>query len=433
MTEVKKNLDTARSPRFQINSVSARNFRSISQATANLNRLTVLVGRNASGKSNILDILRFIRDAFRFDLDAAISMRHGLSAIHHEPHPEAADEIELGLSATINRYSLKIPVDVEYRIGISTSPGEGHEVRHEYIKIWGTDSGSPSAEFRIVNGNLTQPSTLLTGIRQQRLFDDEELTDFDSRDLALPTLMRLMRGPVVHQSTSSTDFRVIYTVLSDFYRRMMDLRLYHMFPNTIREPQKLTNTMLLDENAANLASVLRAMERRDRDPSPRMSRLKEYLARLIPGVSDLEVSAAGGYMVVRLKHDSLPGHPWIDLSLESDGTVRLLGLLTALNQSRKPSLIGMEEPELTVHPGALSTLADVLYEAALTTQLLITTHSPDFIDCITQFRSVESVRIVELVDGVTKIEPVAEAQAEAVRQHLFSPGELHRMGDLEIN
>lgn len=426
-------MDTSRSPRFQINSVSARNFRSISHATANLDRLTVLVGRNASGKSNFLDILRFIRDAFRFDLDAAISMRHGLTAIHHEPDPEATDEIEVGLSATINPYSSPSSIDLQYSFSVSTSADDGHEVRHEHVKIWQTDSNAPTAEFRIEKGNLVQPSTPLTGSRQQRLFDDDEFTDFDSRDLALPTLMRLIRGRVVHQSSSTMDARFIYRALTDLYRQMMDLRFYHMFPNTIREPQKLSNTILLDENASNLASVLRAMERRDRDPSPRMSRLREYLARLIPGISDLEVSAAGGYLIVRLKHDSLPGHPWIDLSLESDGTVRLLGLLTALNQRRKPSLIGIEEPELTVHPGALSTLADVLHEAALTSQLLITTHSPDFIDCITQYRSIESVRIVELVDGVTKVEPVAQAQAEAVRQHLFSPGELHRMGDLELN
>ena len=77
-------------------------------------------------------------------------------------------------------------------------------------------------------------------------------------------------------------------------------------------------------------------------------------------------------------------------------------------------------------------LADLLNDATRRSQLIVTTHSPDFIDCVTGYRAVESLRIVELVDGVTKVGHASDAQVEAVRQHLFSPGELHRMGDLEL-
>ena len=163
-----------------------------------------------------------------------------------------------------------------------------------------------------------------------------------------------------------------------------------------------------------------------------MVRLKESLGRLIPGVSDLEVTSAGGYLVIRLKHDAVPGGAWFDLSLESDGTVRLVALLAVLYQHRIPPLIGIEEPELTVHPGALSVLADLFNEAANRSQLVVTTHSPDFVDCVTDYRAVNSLRIVELVDGATKVGRIPENQMEAVRQHLFSPGELHRMGELGL-
>ena len=66
--------------------------------------------------------------------------------------------------------------------------------------------------------------------------------------------------------------------------------------------------------------------------------LKKDLGRLIPGVSDMEVTSAGGFLVVRLKHDSVPGGAWFDLSQESDGTVRLLGLLAALYPESASSL-----------------------------------------------------------------------------------------------
>ena len=58
---------------FQVTKVWARNFRSIAEMSFELDRLTVLAGPNASGKSNVLDVLQFIKDALHFNLDAAIS------------------------------------------------------------------------------------------------------------------------------------------------------------------------------------------------------------------------------------------------------------------------------------------------------------------------------------------------------------------------
>ena len=61
----------------------------------------------------------------------------------------------------------------------------------------------------------------------------------------------------------------------------------------------------------------------------------------------------------------------------------------------------------------------------------MTTHSPDLIDYLTDYRTVEPLRIVELRDGATKVRRVFDTQAEAVKESLFSPGELHSMGELE--
>ncbi len=88
--------------------------------------------------------------------------------------------------------------------------------------------------------------------------------------------------------------------------------------------------------------------------------------------------------------------------------------------------------QLTVHPGALAVWADLLNEATRRSQVIVTTHSPDLIDRVTDCRAVESLRIVELVDGVTTVGQVSRSQVEAVSQHLFAPGELHRMGELEL-
>ena len=64
----------------------------------------------------------------------------------------------------------------------------------------------------------------------------------------------------------------------------------------------------------------------------------------------------------------------------SDGTLRALGLLTAVYQSSAPSLIAIEEPEATIHPGALGAILDILRAATQKMQVVVTTHSPELLD-----------------------------------------------------
>jgi len=154
--------------------------------------------------------------------------------------------------------------------------------------------------------------------------------------------------------------------------------------------------------------------------------LKEALAYVVPCVIDIKVTQAGSFLVVELNHEdtSKDGRKArFDLSLESDGTLRLLGLLVAPLQDPPPSLIAIEEPELTIHPGAMGVLADIMKEATLRTQVLVTTHSPDLIDRL----PIESIRAVIAEGRSTKVGMVADYQIRSVKEGLLLPGELHRM------
>ena len=134
---------------FQITKVWAKNFRSIADASVDLGGLTVLVGPNASGKSNVLDILRFIKDALRFDLEAAVSMRRGIDAILRQESDTTPPSIEIGISARTTYYS------TEYGFVLTTDSEGGYVVSREYGKVWeGDGSGESIVEFTIEDGNL---------------------------------------------------------------------------------------------------------------------------------------------------------------------------------------------------------------------------------------------------------------------------------------
>lgn len=103
----------------------------------------------------------------------------------------------------------------------------------------------------------------------------------------------------------------------------------------------------------------------------------------------------------------------------SDGTLRVFGLLLALYQVPAPRLLLIEEPEQNVQPGVLAVLADAFKEASTRTQIIVTTHSPNFVDHF----SPEEVRVTSSRRGATVIAPIKAAQKHAVQKHLLSLSE----------
>ena len=120
---------------------------------------------------------------------------------------------------------------------------------------------------------------------------------------------------------------------------------------------------------------------------------------------------------------------WFPIDQESDGTLRVLALLAALYQKAPNHLIAIEEPELSIHPGALAVLSEVIEEAATRSQVIITTQSPDL---ISRFHA-DQLRVVEMVDGETHIGPIDEGQRESINKQLFSGGDLLRIEGLHVS
>jgi predicted ATPase len=112
----------------------------------------------------------------------------------------------------------------------------------------------------------------------------------------------------------------------------------------------------------------------------------------------------------------------------SEGTLHLMGLLLAIYQPYPSSLVAIEEPEATVHPAAAELVLQVLLDAAQDRQILITTHSPDILDA--KEMSDEQIRVVMMSHGRTAITPLAQASRQAIRERLYTPGELLRINEL---
>ncbi|MCZ0937036.1 MAG: ATP-binding protein, partial [Caldilineaceae bacterium] len=130
------------------------------------------------------------------------------------------------------------------------------------------------------------------------------------------------------------------------------------------------------------------------------------------------------------------GHMSFEAFNMSDGTLRVLGLLAAVFQRPPPSLLVIEEPEATIHPGALGPVLDVLRHAGRSMQVVVTTHSPDILDA--DWIEDWHIRIAQWEAGRTGIRSVSPMVRQALNKHLMGAGELLRAnaltaGELSVN
>ena len=219
------------------------------------------------------------------------------------------------------------------------------------------------------------------------------------------------------------EFRPIY----DAFSRM---GFYNLNPDKIRDLQAPDPGDVLLRDGSNLTSVFTKL-------SPIVKKNTEaYLSTVVPGIHTVDVKGFGPKKTLEFRQDVAGDtHRWRFLANNmSDGTLRVLGILVALFQGdddaqKRVTLVGIEEPETALHPGAVAVLLDGLRDAANRTQVIITTHSPELLD--DKHLDVNSILAVEAHDGDTVIAPVDEASRSVVQDRLFTAGELLRSNQLQ--
>lgn len=362
-----------------IRRIHASRFRSLGKnVEVEFGRLTVLVGQNGAGKSNTIDSMVFLADCMHLGLDGAVTKRGGIQAIrfaHAQGRPfDVSLRVEIEHEDAKGQYEIVLTGDriEEYRVK-----------REEAIVI----RGGESVSFRVDDGVWSGPSDLRPRVERASLA--LTLLAGDERFAPLAAALRSVAS-------------------------------YSIFPDALRTPQKYDPKRPMDRHGMNWISILKDQPEESWKPD-----LVEVLHKLTGDIADVKFEPVAGFLVMQFRHErdaSAKRKQWFDASQESDGTLRVAGMLTALLQQPRPELVALEEPELTVHPGVIRLLYDYIAEAANNGQVVLTTHSPDLLSLL----PVEAVRVVERVGGETTVAALDDAQREVVSDGLFSLGEVMR-------
>jgi predicted ATPase len=375
--------------------VTLANFLSFRDSEIALGRLTVLVGPNGSGKTNLLKTFAFLGEVARIDLPAAVEQFGGVAALRWRA-ARPRDNIVIKLDALLTEHaSARAPDKYELQFK-ERGPFIQREESFAFKRVKG-----PGRRITLSGSGLT------VGEKGPRL----QLSERTSGLATLRKLGKQYEAPQVERLAS---------ILENF-------RVVEIDDRVARRPAARRKGERLRADAANLANVLADL--RERDPET-FAVLEQDVATVLPGFAGLELRPIAGAeegVEVRIRERGLPGST--PLSAASFGTIRALALFALLHDPDPPALTCIEEIDHGLHPYALDRIVERLREASERTQILVATHSPALVNRLEP----EELRIFErdVEQGCTRIVARDPKElARAMKESELRLGELWFSGTL---
>jgi predicted ATPase len=382
--------------------ISATNFRSLRDVTIPLESLTVLVGPNNAGKSNVLDLIRFLSDSVRFDLGRTLEMRGGYERVAFRGGETTPSTVRIGVKARVTTHSSAKALD-EYTLGFgwrkqgSTRPA-----------ILTRDE-----EFRFKRSGGAGRRITISGRRAQ-IVDEPTNRAPQQRGIGLRQgSLGLSTLPKLADDEGGVEVRRMAELFEGF-------RVFDIDVAAAREPARVTGERLADD-ASNLAAFLLFLSR---DPDL-WNRVHEDARQIIPGLQAIEFDPVGGpsrAVAVGLREQGLRNTT--SLADASYGSIRALALIALLYDPDPPKITCIEEIDHGLHPYSFDILVDRLRTASERTQFLIATHSPVLVN---RLRSSELLVCERRSDGSSAVPAVDQSTVAAAMA--AGAGEIH-LGEL---
>jgi predicted ATPase len=381
----------------RVQRLTVENYRVLKNVTfKDLTPLTVLTGANGSGKSTVFDVFAFLNDAFTKGLRSAWDQRNRVDGIRSKGQ-QGPVSFELAYRAAdfegrdrLVSYALSVdqeglvPVVVSEKLRWSTSPGSG------------------------------RPRDILSFERGSGTVYDERSGRYDEERLASPDLLAVS---ALGQFTAHPRVKALRDFIQGWYLSYVSAAGTRTTPTAGPERR-------LSQSGDNLANVIQYLE--ESHPQ-RLSEIFGKLAKRVPQLEEIRPQRLDdGRLLLRLK-DRPFAEPVLS-RFASDGTLKMLAYLTVLNDPEPFQVIGIEEPENQLHPRLLPRLAEECRDVSATSQVLVTTHSPEF---LTGVRAKELWMISRGEDGFARVarasddpKVVAMMSAGATLGDLWSEGYL---------
>lgn len=357
-----------------IKRVKVANFKSFKELDLELDNFNVLVGANASGKTNFVSIFKFLSDLQNFGLENAISMCGGIDYFRNIQN------------SSNNQFLIEVYFNPEWSdLAVVDSENVFVESNTGYYRLL-LDFIDKEPGFKITEDKLTFECKIfesrkkdpITLEQTDKLVDNytinEEINKERSFTISNP------EGSVKKYADLTPIFKTIppnSTLLElSFYNpfvpdvKFNDLSIYDFEPKQCKNATKLGKSLNLEPDGSNLAIIIEKILKNEE----KKGKFLNLVNFVIDFTKDFQIEKNfDGSLSYKL--EEIYSEKYLPSMLLSDGTVNIVALIIALYFETEPLSI-FEEPDKNIHPYLISRLVEMMKEASSKKQIIVTTHNP---------------------------------------------------------
>lgn len=403
-----------------IRRLSIRNFKSFDKLDLELARLNVVVGANASGKSNFLQMLKFVRDIGRYNLDDAIAIQGGIALLRNVREPKSIPTV------------IEIVDDSNMTIGIPSrsTKSENRNLEFRAVKVeqitrslrilpkqrgpgYTVTDDSVLFEIRNIPRRKDEAVAKNTGTMKLTKKGRSIVTEFHYPDVTWEPdsdFMKHVSGNVGDcMSFAGNPVGLIQLlIMHPGGKTNLNISTFDFDARLFKKAVRISGRSGLDESGENLAVILQDILRNKTNRKLLMS----HLIDLLPFVTKLETERFTDNTLLFSLLEKYYAKGRFPASVISDGTVSIIAILVALLFDRS-EILAIEEPERNVHPQLISQIIEIARNISKNKQIVITTHSP----AVVEAAKLEELYVVKRdTSGYTRI--TRPADSSTVRKFL---------------
>ncbi len=361
-----------------ITCISVTNFKSFREMSFHPASFNILIGSNASGKSNLIQVFIFLRDIAKYGIGNAISLQGGVDYLRNTVIGPA-EELSFKIEYTLEEKKREVigvrghspiyfePNHLLYEFSIRfTDTQVGYEVPNDQLEITG-DFFGPETPGQKIGPGCMKLSLVEGEIRYSLVLPPEFVVR--AEDLF----------PHLFQKQGNTFTRLIANIpmnvpgippLEWIFR---GIKIYDFDPRLLKKAAPMLGKTELEKDGSNLAIVVKGITE---DPG-RKEAFLNLVRDMLPFVEDIAVEKFLD-MSLFMKVKEVYSGKYIPASMISDGTINIAALIVALFFEERPVTI-IEEPERNIHPALISKLVAMLKDASQRKQIIVTTHNPEMV------------------------------------------------------
>lgn len=395
-----------------IDHIRVKNFKSIKEIDMDLSPLTLIVGANASGKSNLINVFRFISNIMTSGIDNAIALQGGVTYLANASLPKGTPiEIEFSVdlsdegwirTSDVKNFGYKVE-KIQYHFIIQPNKrGNGYHIESDNLKVnCNCMQVNPMAKKDDRYTDLDQKllfcftrKSRSSKIQSSFKFERNKLSEEQQRSIINDTAAYFFKR-IANEDRSELMLYRISLLFPPVFSDEMFIRIFDFDPRELKKSSSMASVRRLNEDGSNLASVLQSILRVKENRRKLTILLKDFLPFINGLTVENNVDKSVSYKIQE-QFSNKSFHA----SFLSDGTVSILAIIVALYFENESNVVILEEPERNIHPKLLSNLLSSAEDISNEKQIIITTHNPELL----KHSKLETVRLITRdKDGFSKI------------------------------